>query len=921
VDRTAPLLGRDEELRVLDRLLDDAANGSAGVLVVAGEPGVGKSSLIDAVAARARSLDFTVLSASGLEFEREIAFSGLLSLVRPLLPSVDLLPPFQSSALRGALGIEAPAGRSLPVYGAALSLLAAAAEDGPVLVAVDDAHWVDRASLEALLFSAHRLDADRVAIVFATRRADEHMLDRSGFRRLELQGLSRAAAIELLATLGIGAEVAQRCWERTQGNPLALAETARSLSHDQAAGAAPLPDVLEIGDYLADAFGQRLTVLSEEALRVLEVAAVEPTGELVVLADALQRLGRDHGTLAEVEAAGLIQLDRGHVRFAHPLARSAVCARLGGERRRDVHRAVAAALREAGQGDRAARHLAAATDRPDEAVAAALEGCAADALRRGAQIAAAEAFDASAAMSTSSATRARRQLHAAEAWWSGGEPIEVLRRLEPALASTEDPATRARMAALLGQAETWFRGPAKAATRLEIQAAEARDEHPALATELWLHAATAHLLRIDVASARAATDAAGSAAIASGDPGALLGSQLLGSTLDVFEGRASPDPLSAAARHQIVLAALRAELAGAETLAALTAFVSLLTEDFEAAIALLRQVVQLGTDGGMVGQCVFAVHVLADSLWRSGRWVEALAELEQAESLARSVGLRDLAPLCQASLGMVEAGLGLDERCREHARLAAESAEPMGIDIVRAWSAAAVGLLELGARHPREAVEAFDVVAHVADHVPEPGWLWWRADAVEALLAAGRRADAEAAARRLDELACATGRRWAKAAAARCQAMVGDDEASDAAYTTALDTFRDIGVPFEEARTLLHRGEHRRRRGRGREAAGDLAAARTIFVRLGARQWAERAAASSDRSWDQRGWLTSVLSEAELRVALVVGNGASNREAAERLFLSVKTVDFHLQSVYRKLDIHSRAQLVRHLAGLEPWAA
>src|SRR5262245_55643098 len=258
--RGAPL-GRDAELRSLRRLLDDATAGHASVVVLGGEAGQGKTALVEWTTATAVELGFTVLGATGVEFESELAFSGLTAVLRPLLPHIDELTDLQAQALRGALGLAPSDGPTLTVYGATLSLLSQAAVANPVVVVVDDAQWIDRASLEALVFAAHRCDADRVGFVFAQRTGVPCLLDQTRFPRLELPGLSERAAAELLGRLGVAPAVAQRCWRLTHGNPLALIEGTRGLSPAQRAGEAPLPTVLPVDDRLLEDFRLKLGVL------------------------------------------------------------------------------------------------------------------------------------------------------------------------------------------------------------------------------------------------------------------------------------------------------------------------------------------------------------------------------------------------------------------------------------------------------------------------------------------------------------------------------------------------------------------------------------------------------------------------------------------------------------------------------------
>jgi DNA-binding CsgD family transcriptional regulator len=272
------------------------------------------------------------------------------------------------------------------------------------------------------------------------------------------------------------------------------------------------------------------------------------------------------------------------------------------------------------------------------------------------------------------------------------------------------------------------------------------------------------------------------------------------------------------------------------------------------------------------------------------------------------MGQVEIVACASAVLARIEAGLGQADACRQHARDALEVTERLGLTQLWLVSWSALGLLALGAGRHGEAAAAFDQIV-LRDAVPEPGWLWWQADACEAFLGCGRRDDARAVLDRLDSQAGATGRGWARAAADRCAGLLATDHEADERLTSALEGFRTLRAPFEEARTLLARGRRRLDGGDRRDGAVDVAAARSIFDRLGARSWSEQASALRGETNADSPSLASQLTPAELRVAMAVGGGASNREAAERLFISVKTVDHHLQNVYRKLGLRRRSQL------------
>jgi DNA-binding CsgD family transcriptional regulator len=285
--------------------------------------------------------------------------------------------------------------------------------------------------------------------------------------------------------------------------------------------------------------------------------------------------------------------------------------------------------------------------------------------------------------------------------------------------------------------------------------------------------------------------------------------------------------------------------------------------------------------------------------------------MTQAISMEEATAVRHMTSLSVALLARLEATLGLDERCRHHVDEAIATSSHLGVALVTAWARSAIGLLELADQRPDAAADHFDAVALLASDVGEPGWLWWQADAVEAYVGAGRRDDAHAVFERLQQQADATGRSWAVAAAARCRTLLGAEGDPDELLTAAVDGFAAATIPFEQARTLLQRGERRARDGRTRDGGRDIAEARTIFDRLGARRWSDRASTLRGEAASQQPSVASRLTAAELRVAMAMVNAETYKDAAEQLFLSVKTVDFHLRNIYKKLGIRSQHQLVR----------
>jgi hypothetical protein len=356
------LLGRERERQALERVLADAREGRSAVLALAGEAGIGKSALLDAAAADAGGM--RLLRARGIESEMHVPFAGLLELLRPALGSVGRIPRPQASALEGALALRPGDAQDRFAVGAAtLSLLAAHADEAPLLVLVDDVHWLDVSSAEALLFAVRRLVADPIGVVLAARAEEPSLLDGSGLPLLEVEGLDRESSGELLGT--VPPDVANRLYGATAGNPLALLELAPEA--DEIA-ALPLDAPVPVSATIARSFLRRSAALSGRARRGLLLASASDNGDLTVLA----RAGLRVDDLAEAESVGLVRLAGGRLEFRHPLARSAVYGEAAPEARRAAHRALADALPDRDV-DRRAWHLASAAAGPDDAASAALE--------------------------------------------------------------------------------------------------------------------------------------------------------------------------------------------------------------------------------------------------------------------------------------------------------------------------------------------------------------------------------------------------------------------------------------------------------------------------------------------------------------------------------------------------------------------
>lgn len=892
---------------MLGEVVAAVPDGSATV-VVHGEAGMGKSSLLHWTAELAGSRGAQVLWATGLQFERELAFSGLIAVLRPVMVHRDALNATQRGALEVAMGLAAGDAALLVTYGATLALLSAASDQTPLLVVVDDAHWLDQASLSALLFASHRAGPDRIGFVFAQRADEWCLLDDTRFDRIELTGLGRDVAIEVLVTEGATEAVAERCWQLAGGNPLAMLEGVRGLSARQRAGRDPLPPALPAADRLLGAFQVRLRQLPDATVRALGLAALDPSGRATVIAHALDHAGLGLSDLGPAEDARLVAVADDNLSWYHPLFRSAVYSSTDNQWRRQAHRALAHAAQDAGNEDSALWHLSEAIVGPDDRVAAQLDALGVAARRRGALAAAVEAHARSANLWTKAADAHRQILAAAEARWASGDLIGAIELLGARIDSVADAAVRAQMAMVLGQAEMWTVSAPAGIERFERNASAMADDHPDVAAYLLLHATTARMMTLDAAGAVRTADRAQALAERTNDGAVFFATsamQTLAHVLGATDASAADrlEPMT-----QLILAALETGTEGIDDLAQLCALGLVVIERWQEAIDLLQRLIRASDLSGMAARGAFARLLLAEVLWRAGRWAESLAELSQSISLQEAVRPGHVVPGTLALMARLEAGFGQTDSCKAHVAQVLDT--PPQIELFTAIALSANGLLELGLGRHAEAAAAFDQILDSFSRAGEPGLLWWQGDAIETYAACGRIDDARQVLGELEVQANATTRAWALAAVERGKGLLERESPWEDHLNLALEGFRSLGAPFEEARTLLVRGQRRIASGDHEPGARDIAAARTIFDRLGARSWSERASATTGEASGPDAALTSRLTTAELRVAMAVGHGASNREAADQLYISPKTVDYHLQSIYRKLGLRSRNQLM-----------
>jgi DNA-binding CsgD family transcriptional regulator len=891
------LYGRESERAAVDEVVASARSGSGGALVLRGEPGVGKSALLDH--AEADCDPARVLRATGTEPESGLAFAALHQLLWPIIDRLDALPEPQRDALRGALGLAAapPGDARFLVAAGVLSMLSEAAAGGGLLCLIDDFQWFDRASADAVLFAARRLRGEGVAMLLALR--DDAGTAVGDLPDLRLTGLDQESAEAL-----VGLPVSARLVELTGGNPLALCEVALLLNADQLAGRAPLPDPLPVGARIGALYGERVAGLPEATRRVLLFAAAEG---LVDLDLVLTASAASEADLTPAESAGLISLDEHSIGFVHPLMRSAVYAAATFVERRAAHGALAEALGAAGDLDRRAWHRAAASAGRDESVAAELAEAAERARARGGHADAAAALERSAALTPDRAVRARRLTDAATAAWLGGRPGRAQTCLAEARELAEDLRLLAELAQLRGRFEL-NAGDAAEAQRIFLEGAErARKADPERALQLLADASEAASLVGDMAAiadigrlaeSYEATDPfrkamlVGLGAMAAGD--AERGGPILREALPLVREDATDLLWASAAASRL--------------------------GEADAAVDYIVRAGRVARVSGMVGQLPVVLEFVATAERIAGRLTLSAAIAEEGLTLAREAGYTNSVSAHLANLAAVAALQGREADCERHASEALAIAIPHRLGLRASIASYALGLLDLSLGRFAAAHARFEAMASAGPGVGHPASTWRSTpDRIEAAVGCGELDAARAALASYERVAANASTPESQALVARCRALLAED--GGGATKLYEEALRLHDSPFEQARTSLLYGERLRRVHRGGDARLPLRSALETFQRAGAGPWAERAhnelrAAGEAAARPEPDALSS-LTPQELRIARLVADGVSNREVAARLFLSPRTVEYHLYKIYPKLGIASRTELSRLVSGVQ----
>ncbi|MDQ6882946.1 MAG: LuxR family transcriptional regulator [Candidatus Dormibacteraeota bacterium] len=925
------LLGRSDAQARIAALLDHARSGVSAALILRGEPGIGKSALLQFAALKADAM--TVLSATGIEAESELPYAGLSELLLPVLELLPEIPGPQADALAAALALRpAIAQDPFPVLAATLSLLALAAERQPVLALVDDAQWLDAASRDALLFVARRLHADRAALLFAVREGEPIEFRPPGVPELVLGGLDYDAARDLIAHSAaspVSAVVVDRMQDATRGNPLAILESLQVLSPEQLAGMAPLEEPLPTGPGIQRSYERRVARLTDETRKTLLLVAASGSGSIDEVRRAGDAFGARLSALDRAEVAGLIRNDGLRLQFQHPLIRAAVYHGATAPDRRAAHAALATALTDSKSLVARAWHLAAAAQGEDEQVAATLAAAAVEARGRSGLAAASRAFERAARLTPDSEQRAARLHEAGTDAYVGGESQRGIALLDEARELAGEIPLQAAIAHSRARAEMWTGSPARARRILLHAVDQIEDADPASATLMLVDAATTAIQEGDVEAdfkgtvteaLRVAERAYRVGLRAGGQPEAAAAGAY-GKALLAF---VRPDQSQRDEAHRLLLQSLEAIDEGESLQLAVQLINSaasfLFYEEFDRMRVPLESLIAAARNASAPGALPYALGHLSELDFRTGRWAQAYAEASEAVALATELGHMFSLIYALACLGWIEAARGMEADCRAHlTRLAGVS--PHAKTIVGGYSARIGGLLHLGYGRNEEAItylEPLSTLLRSTALVAAP-WLFQETpDLIEAYVHVGRRSDAALALAAFDNQAAVTIGTWSRAAAERCRGLLEDDFAP--AFKSALKLHDSTSMPFERARTELCYGERLRRAKQRSEAREHLHWALDTFEAIGAEPWAERARNELRATGEtiRRGRAaTDDLTLQELQVALKVAEGKTNREAAAALFISPKTVEAHLSRIYSKLGLRSRTELAHRFVSSE----
>jgi DNA-binding CsgD family transcriptional regulator len=915
---TVELLGRRAECETLDQVVDAVQAGESRAVVIRGEAGIGKTALLDHVLDRARTSACRVVRVAGLPCEMELAFAALHQLCAPIMDRLPRLPEPQRDALATAFAMQAgPAPNRFLVGLATLGLLAESAEDRPLVCLIDDAQWLDRASSQALALAARRLAAESVALIFAARSPADGG-DLSGLPELPVRGLSEIDTQALLTSaipVPPDGNVRDRIIAETRGNPRAILELPRTLSRAELSSGLVLPAGGRLTGETEHGFGRRVARLPSETRRLLLIAAAEPRGDASLIWRAMAQLGIGIDAATPATDEGLCE-SGASLRFRHPLVRSAVYHAASAEDRRTVHGALADATDPEVAPDRYTWHRAQAATGPDEELAAELERLAKRAQERGGWAQAGAFLQQAIGMTPDPQLRAKRALDAACAECAAGEFDTALVLLAAAEAGPLDEPSRRRADLLRAQIAFAVHGGRDAARLLLTAATRLEPLEGTLARDTYLEAFSAAMFAGRLSAGVGVREVAEAAASAAGPSnGSSRPADLL---LEALTVRFTDGYAAGTTPMRRALDALRTDGSLDRSdlswlWIACNAASDLL--DDGAWDALTARHVQVAREGGVVSRLPLALsariylHLFAGELAAAGSLIDELAAVTEA------TGSR--LPPCGA-LGLL-AWQGREAEARQLITRsmgdAVSRGEGIGVTVAH-WASA---LLDNGLGHYRDALDAAQRAAQHSEELTLPTWAL--VELIEAATRCGFPEVSRDALRRLEITTRASGTDWALGLEARSRALVTEGQDAERLYLEAIERLERTRVRAELGRAHLLYGEWLRREARRVDARTSLRTAHEMLFEMGVAGFAERAArelrATGATARKRRIELRGNLTPQEGQIARLASEGLSNVDIAGRLFLSRRTVEYHLHKVFSKLEIRSRTQLAIVLAHKE----
>ena len=905
--RATQLKGRGRECDALGRLIGAVRAGGSQALALRGEPGVGKSALLDYLLEQASGC--TVSRAVGVQSEMELAFAGLHQLVAPMLDRLERLPIPQRDALRTAFGLSrGPAPDRFLVGLAVLSLFSEVAEERPLICVVDDEQWLDRASVQVLAFVARRLDAEGVGLVFAARVPSD---DLAGLPELVVEGLGEEDARELLdsvLTAPLDSQVRDRLVSETRGNPLALLELPSGLTPAELAGGFALPTAAPLSGRIEETFRRRLEALPAQTRRLLQLAAADPAGEPLLVWRAAERLAIGTDAATPAAEAGLLEFGT-RVRFRHPLVRSAAYRSASLEDRQQLHRALAEVTDPEVDPDRRAWHRAHAATGPDEDVAEELERAAHRAQTRGGLAAAAAFLERAAMLTREPARRAQRLLAAAGTKRDAGALDAALGLLVTVEAGPPDALRTAEIEHLRGQIAFDQRRGGDAARMLLSAARRLEPLNPESARETYLEALEAAMWASDLDNPRGVLEAAEAARAAPPglDPPRAVDVLLDGFALRLTQGYAAAAPTLTRALKLFLAQDVGTDEAGRWlrlTGGRAGAVTAVELWDAESWHAVAARQAQFARDTGALVHLQLALNLVAWTELVAGDLSTAAQLIDEERLIAEATGN----PRVVYNEMMLAAWRGEEPRASELIKAISHEAAAGGLGVIAATYASSVLLNGLG-RHDA----ARDAAKRVFDRDPMAYGSFVVPELAEAASRTGDEALVRAALEWLSERTRVTPTEWVLGIEARVGAMLSKGDAAEHLYRESIAQLARTRVRVELARSHLLYGEWLRREHRRIDARKQLRTAHDMLAAMGVGAFAERArrelAATGESARKRTVETSTELTAQENQIALLARDGLSNSEIGTRLFISPRTVEYHLHKVFGKLGIGSRNQL------------